>query len=160
MSIAQATRSTRTSKGSSFITRGADDHDHKAANNARRAMDKAVVTEQQEAVEVDTAKDVPTSFRLVIQTQTYENYATHCCDCVSDEACTCGEHWKAKGGSEYHQPLGSANDVIALGAKGIQAIADRMAKKATRNDRNWQENPTSWAIFSNTEETYPVTLER
>lgn len=33
-------------KGSSFLTHGADDHDHKAANRARREHDKELINEE------------------------------------------------------------------------------------------------------------------
>lgn len=44
--IRQATARIRSNRGSSFLTRGADNYDHKGLNAARRVMDRAVIAEQ------------------------------------------------------------------------------------------------------------------
>lgn len=92
-------------------------------------------------------------FRLVLQTQIYENYGTHCCECESDESCTCSDHWKAKAGSEYQRDVGTANDVIETGSAGLEKIASEIRQKVERNDRFLQEYAIGWSLVPTNEET-------
>ena len=43
--ISQATRRIRNTRGSSFLTHGADDYDHRGLNKARRNLSKALIAE-------------------------------------------------------------------------------------------------------------------
>jgi hypothetical protein len=149
MTIAQATRRIRNAKGSSFLTHGGDDHDHRAANKARRMMDQAVIGEWDND-EPETKNPEPSqSFRVVVQTQYRENYGAHCWDGEGE----CPQHWKNKGGSEYHVALGSAAHVIALGSEGIRGIVSKMAEKVERCDDYAQEWVIGWEIYGDKEET-------
>jgi len=155
MNIKSATRRTRNTIGSSFLTRGGDDYDHRASNKARRQMNDAVISEQlNEVAPVVVAEKDPTFFRVVITTQVQENYGTHCCECESDESCVCSSHWKAKGGNEYHIPLGDANAVLALGQASIQAIVDSVIPSIGSSDRFFQEYFLEWSIYANEEQTF------
>lgn len=160
----KAIRRIRNTKNASFLTRGGDDYDHKGLNNARRAHGKAIVRsfieESPEADEPTPVNEGETTFRVVLHTQVYENYGTHCCDCETEESCTCKPYWKAKGGSEYQRNIGTASDVIAMGSKGVQAVADAMAKKVARSDRHWQEYALDWSVVPSTEETYDEQMYR
>ena len=92
-------------------------------------------------------------FRIVISTQVYENYAAHCCECETEESCTCGDYWKAKGGDDFQRDIGSANDVIEMGAAGVQAIADEMRKLVERDTRGLQVSVLGWSLVPSDEET-------
>jgi hypothetical protein len=156
----KATRRIRNTKNASFLTRGGDDYDHKGLNNARRSYGKAVIRSfMEESPEADTPEptnEAETTFRVVLSTQIYENYGAHCWDGEG----TCPIHWKAKGGSEYHQAIGNASDTIALGSKGVQAIADAMAKQVARDDDYYQEYAIGWNVIPSTEETYDEQMYR
>ena len=152
--IAQATRRVRQTRGNSFLTRGGDDMDHRAANKARRALDSALIAEQLEETPLpEPAPKGPVTFRLVISTQVYENYAVHCCECETEESCTCGDYWKAKGGDDFQRDIGSANDVIAMGSKGVQAIADEMRKLVEEDTRAYRVHVIGWSLVPSDEET-------
>lgn len=99
---------------------------------------------------VATQPQEPTTFRLVAVSQVYENYGAHCWDGEGE----CPQHWKAKGGSEYHAALGTASEVLALGSAGIEATLQRMLAKFTRTDEYWQEYLIDWQVVPTTEETY------
>ena len=55
MTVAQATRRIRNTKGSSYLTHGADDYDHRGYTKAQRHLSKALI---EEALEADRADDV------------------------------------------------------------------------------------------------------
>ncbi len=157
----KAIRRIRNTKNASFLTQGGDDYDHKGLNNARRSYGKAVICSfMEESPEADTPEstnEAETTFRVVLSTQIYENYGAHCWDGEG----TCPTHyWKAKGGSEYHQAIGNASDTIALGSKGVQAIADAMAKQVARDDDYYQEYAIGWNVIPSTEETYDEQMYR
>jgi hypothetical protein len=160
----KATRRIRNTKGASYLTHGGDDYDHKGLNNARRSHGKAIIRSWMEESHDDEPQPVrdetETTFRVVLTTQVYENYGTHCCECETEESCTCKPYWKAKGGSEYQRAIGTASDVIALGSKGVQAIADEMAAKVARDDNYWQEYAIGWNVVPSTEETYDEQMYR
>jgi len=44
--ISTATRRVRNRSGSSYLTRGGDNHDHRGLNKARRALSSALIAEQ------------------------------------------------------------------------------------------------------------------
>jgi len=46
MSVSTATRRVRNRVGSSYLTRGGDNHDHRGLNKARRALSSALIEEQ------------------------------------------------------------------------------------------------------------------
>jgi len=156
MNLNKAQHRVRNTRGSSFLTRGSDNYDHKGLKKARRALDTALIAEQLEEAPVTEApaKAVSETFRVVVTTQVYENYGTHCCECESDDSCTCKPYWKAKGGNEYVRDIGTISEVLVLGAKGVQAIADEMSKAVSENNRHWHEYAISWCLLSSTEETY------
>ena len=159
----QALRRIRKTRCASHLTRGSDDYDHKGLNRARRDHGKAIVrswtTEPTEATP-EPAKATETTFRVVVQSQVYENYGAHCCECESDETCECEPYWKAKGGSEYHHNIGTASDAIRLGSKGIGAVADAIKAKFERCDRFWHEYAINWTVVPSTEETYDEQMYR
>lgn len=158
MKIATAQSRVRSAKGSSFLTHGSDDHDHKAMKKARRALDAALIAEGQEE-EVATAFVTPksgTHFRLVLWTQIRENYGSHSWDGEGE----CPQYWKCKGGEEYHMQIGTVNKVIELGGNGIQAIVDRVTSMIEKNDEYWRENVIGWGLFSDVEETSGEADER
>ena len=155
----KALRRVRNTKNASFLTHGADDYDHKGLNRARRDYGKAVIRSWIEETDEPTPAPVSegvTTFRVVITTQVYENYGAHCWDGEGE----CPQHWKAKGGSEYHRNIGTASDVIALGSKGVQAIADEMAAKVARDDEGFQEYAIGWSVVPSDEETYDEQMYR
>lgn len=152
--INQAFSRVRSHKSVSFLTRGGDDFAHKGMNKARRAMDTAVINEWlDEAPLPEPAPKGPVTFRIVISTQVYENYGDHYCECEYEEPCTCVDHWKAKGGDDLQRDIGSANDVIAMGAKGVQAIADEMRKLVEEDNRAYRVHVIGWSLVPSDEET-------
>lgn len=152
--IAAATRRVRETRGSYYLTRGGDTADHRSANKARRALDSAIIAEQlEEGPIVEAAPKGPVTFRIVISTQVYENYGAHYCECEYDEPCTCVDHWKAKGGDDFQRDIGSANDVIAMGAKGVQAIADELRKLVEEDNRAYRVHVIGWSLVPSDEET-------
>lgn len=158
-----STRRIRNRLHSSFLTHGADDYDHKGLNRARREHGKAVIRSWMHEEEEDTpapSTATDTTFRVVVQSQVYENYGTHCCDCETDESCTCQPYWKAKGGSEYHRNIGTAADVLAMGSKGVEAVANAIRETFERNDRFWHEYAIGWELVPSTEETYDERMYR
>lgn len=154
--INTATRRIRNRRNCSFLTHGSDDYDHRSLNRARREESKAIIHSW--TPETDTpvapATKGETTFRVVVTSQVYENYGTHCCDCDSDESCTCEPYWKAKGGNEYQRNIGTASDVLAMGSKGVQAVADAIEAEITRNDRFFEEYAICWQLVPSTDETY------
>ena len=161
----KALRRVRNTKNASFLTHGADDYDHKGLNNARRVYGKAVIRTFSEessisCEEIAIVASVVATLRIVLTTQVYENYATHCCKCESEESCTCGDYWKAKGGGEYHIDIGSAADVIALGSEGIQAIVDKMSLSVSKDTRDFREQAIGWSLIPSNEETHDEQMYR
>lgn len=53
MSIAKATRRIRNTRGSSYLTKGADDYDHHGFNKAQRQLSAALIEEALEETEVE-----------------------------------------------------------------------------------------------------------
>lgn len=158
MKIATAQSRIRSNKGSSFLTHGSDNYDHKGLKKARRELDQALIEEGMNDMAVQpviTQKSI-THFRLVLWTQIYENYGAHCWDGEGD----CPQHWKAKGGEEYHVQIGTVNRVMELGSKGIQAIVDRVLPMIQTNNESWSENVIGWELFSDAEETIGEQDER
>lgn len=51
MSITKATRRLRNTKGSSYLTKGSDDYDHRGFNKAQRQMSAALIEEALEEAE-------------------------------------------------------------------------------------------------------------
>jgi len=147
----KATKAARNSRNSSFLTHGGDDYDHRASNKARRMMDSAVIAEQLEGYDTESTLDpnTGTTFRIVLHTQIYENYGAHDWDGQGE----CPQQWKAKGGSEYHQPIGDANAVLALGEKGIARLVKEMAKKVAQYDDYIDEWFIAYSVVPSTERT-------
>lgn len=157
MKINQAQSKIRQVRGSSFLTHGSDDYDHKGMKKARRALDQAMIEEGQDDTEsAFVAPKSGTHFRLVLWTQIYENYGAHCWDGEG----TCPQHWKAKGGEEYHVQIGTVNRVLELGGKGIQEIVNKVIPMISKNDESWRENVIGWELFSDAEETIGEQDER
>lgn len=128
--IASATRRFRTTKGC-YLTHGADSYDKKGLNKARRAVDRAVIAEQQDETEFDRQIAEGDAFRLVVTTQVYENY---------------GYRMKPKGGNEYHVALGSAMDVLKLGSAGIKALMEQVRSKVERTATEELHSSDEWVI--------------
>lgn len=118
----------------------------------QRALAKAIVAEQcgDDTVIVLDSKPENVTFRIVLTTQVYENYGAHCWDGEGE----CPQYWKAKGGNEYQRNIGSANDVIQMGSKGVQKIADEMSAKVTQSDEGHREHTIGWSIVPSNKETY------
>lgn len=150
--MATVTRRIANRKGSSFLTRGGDDFDHKGLNKARRAEDKALCRISEDIVVPSLLEKSDVYFRVVLQTQVYENHGTHDCECKDDKSCTCASYWKAKGGNEYIQQIGSANDVMKLGPAGIKKIVSDMRSKIEKSDRFYEEFTVDWCLLSGNEE--------
>ena len=88
--------------------------------------------------------------RLVLWTQVHENYGAHDWDGKGE----CPQHWKAKGGSEYHVELGSWSDVLALALAGsLPQIAADATEAINRKNEYWDEYVLGWEIFGSAEET-------
>ena len=157
MKVATAQGRIRSSKGSSFLTHGGDNYDHRSLNVARRALDKALIEEElnEEPCAFVTPKS-GTNFRLVLWTQIRENYGSHSWDGKGE----CPQYWKCKGGEEYHVQIGTVNKCIELGSKGIQEIVDKATPMITKSDDYWRENVIGWALFSDAEETSGEADER
>lgn len=146
--ITKATRTFRNTKGSCYLTHGADSYDKRGLNKARRRMDAAVIAEQQEETAFDRQVESGITFRLVVETQVYENY---------------GYRMKAKGGNEYHVQLGNAMDVIKLGSAGIAALADQVRAKveceATEQLHSHSEWVINWEVVPSNEKTYEEQMD-
>lgn len=102
------------------------------------------------------AASVAETFRIVVNTQVYENYGAHGWDGPKSGS-QCPQYWKAKGGNEYVRDVGSIREVLQLGAKGIARIADEMCDTVQKYDYAYQEYPVSWSLVSSTEETWEET---
>lgn len=155
-----AARRTNNRRHSSFLTHGADDYDHRGLNRARREEGKAIIRDWREADpctdDAPVSRDEPTTFRVVVTTQVYENYGAHCWDGKGE----CPQYWKAKGGNEYQRTIGTASDVIAMGAAGVQAVADAMSRQIAEDNDYWQEYALGWSLVPSTEETYEEQMLR
>jgi hypothetical protein len=90
------------------------------------------------------------TFRLVITTQIYENYGSHNWDGTGE----CPQYWKAKGGNEYHHPLGTANEIIQMGQAGIKLALSSMRAEIEKSDDYWQEYLIDWELIPSNVETY------
>lgn len=142
--MSTATRRISRRRGDSFLTHGGDNYDHKGLNRARREEGKEICREWDNETEIESMlKPVEqVSFRLVVQSQVFENYG--------DET---NARWKPKGGEEYQQPIGTANDVIQLGSEGIQRLAKEIASAIEKNDDYYHEYMIGWSVVPNNEET-------
>jgi hypothetical protein len=116
-------------------------------------MDKAVIAEQvnEAPVVMGTSKDT-TTFRIVIWTQTRENYGAHSWDGTGE----CPQHWKSKCGSEYHIPVGTANDVLTLGSEGLETLVDKAIAtgKIEQHNESFEESVMGWEIVPSTQLTW------
>lgn len=149
-SMFRATKRVRNTKGSSYLTHGSDNYDHKGLKKARRLLDRAVIDEQLDTDDFEPAPTkTDTTFRIVLRTQCYENYGAHCWDGTGE----CPQHWKAKGGNEYQRQIGDANQVIELGKAGIEKHLAEMTKIVNSSDEYYQEYAINWEIIPSTEET-------
>jgi len=154
--LSKAQSRVRNTRGVSFLTKGGDNYDHKGLNSARRAMDNALINEwlnDGDMSDEPKARVKDLTFRVVISTQVYENYAVHACECETEESCTCGDYWKAKGGDDLQRDIGSAADVLAMGSAGVQAIADEMRKLVEEDTRGYRVHVIGWCLIPSTEET-------
>lgn len=132
--------------------------------NARRQTNK--ISRRQAAAimaewDCDTPMPVESAtggiiYRVVVNTQVYENYGAHAWDGVSP----CPQYWKAKGGSEYQREVGDISTVLALGARGIQQIADEIREECESDTESWREYAIDWNLYASNEETYDEQLER
>ena len=168
--MTKAIHRVRNTKNSSYLTHGGDDHDHKGLNKARRMMDKAIINEQlndkgetlKEAIATAKAEAMAQlengeiTFRVVVTTQIHENYGAHNWDGEGE----CPSYWKAKGGNEYHQPIGTLADCTTLGSKGLQDIAQQVSDKVAKNDDYYQEHTINWEVIPSTEETHDERMYR
>lgn len=126
----------------------------KINNTRRRKLDAILIAEQLEEAPLPVCESKgPVTFRVVISTQDRENYGAHSCKCPLDEPCSCVPYWKNKGGEDFQRDIGSANDVIALGAKGVQAIVDEMRALVERDDNYFQTSVIGWSLVPSDEET-------
>lgn len=127
-------------KGSCYLTHGSDDYDHRALKKAIRATGKDIIRESIEDTHDVEIAQKPTSYRLVVYTQVYENY---------------GYRWKAKGGNEYHMPI---TDITEVNYKSLSAIveANRPKIERTGNDdvlHSHSEHIIDWQVYGNNELT-------
>ena len=143
MKIATAQNRVRGVKGSSYLTHGGDDYDHKGLNKARRALDKAIINEALTDTKEAPSQAKEGEFRMVITTGIRENYGAHSWNGEG----TCPQYWKNKGGEEYHIHIGPASKLIELGSKGIAAIAQQAADKVQSNNDYWQEWVINWELI-------------
>ena len=60
---------------------------------------------------------------------------------------------KAKGGNEYHHPLGDANSVLALGRAGVNDLANRLGGLVSQWDNYFDEYVINWSIVPSTIKT-------
>lgn len=158
-------RRIRNRKHSCYLTHGSDSYDRKGLKRAHREHGKAIVRAFQRADDAADEESTPavateTTFRVVVNSQIYENYGTHACQCESEELCSCTPYWKAKGGSEYHRNIGTAADVMAMGSKGVEAVAAAIRATFERNDNYWHEYAIGWELVPSTEETYDERMYR
>jgi hypothetical protein len=64
--INRAIKQIRGSRGSSFLTHGSDDFDHRGLNRARRAMDTAAILEQLEEMDQEEAKAADYRWKVMV----------------------------------------------------------------------------------------------
>lgn len=132
-------------KGSSYLTRGADDYDHRGLKKALRAMGRDLIQEAIEEAHEEASGAAPVSYRLVIFTQVYENY---------------GYRWKPKGGNEYHIQLGyttCCDEVSRILVDNHRHLIER-----TGDDdglHSFSEHITGWSIYGSDEKTYEERME-
>ena len=119
------------------------------SKKARRAEGKKALNEWEGIEPTIVAPSGPTTFRLVITTQVYENYGAHNWDGEGE----CPQYWKAKGGSEYRHDLGDANAVIDLGHAGLCDLVRSLSSKTTRCDDYYDEWVINWRLVPSNEET-------
>jgi hypothetical protein len=164
--ISTETRRFRLRRGSSFLTHGGDNHDHRGLNRSRRRLDQALITEaladdygwsetcREADLDWEIAQEIgdcePVTFRLVLTTQVYENYGAHDWDGEGD----CPQYWKAKGGHEYQCEIGNAMTVVNLGSETIQRIAHDFGATVSRCDNYWDEYVINWQLVASTDESY------
>lgn len=155
--LTRVTKRIRNTRGSSFLTHGSDDYDHKGLTKARRALDKALIAEQIEDAHCAFQTPKPqTSFRLVLWTQEFENHAAQDWNGEGE----CPENWSPKGGSEYHLPVGSVQDILTLGKTGVASLAIQAARRLEVSNNYYSVNVVGWALFPSSEETPGETDQR
>ena len=91
-----------------------------------------------------------TTFRIVVTTQVHENYGAHNWDGEGE----CPQYWKAKGGNEYQQLVGTASEIAEMGSEQISAKVREFVAKITNKDDFFDEYVINWSLVPNTEETY------
>lgn len=133
-------------KGSCYLTHGSDNYDHHGLKKALRAEGRDLIREALEESTEPTTTPTPTSYRLVITTQIYENY---------------GYRWKPKGGSEYHLPIA---DITAVTGKALADLVQshRHLIERTGSDdalHSSSEHIINWQIVPNTELTDEEEME-
>ena len=133
-------------KGSSYLTHGSDDYDHRGLRKALRATAKDLINEALEDTKPIATESTSTSYRLVIYTQTYENYGAHDWDGKGE----CPQRWKAKGGSEYHLPI--QNITTACHTQLHQLVQEHRHLIEVNND-SFHERIIDWRIHGDQELT-------
>jgi len=87
--------------------------------------------------------------KLVIETQTFENYGAHAWNGTG----ACPQQWKPKGGAEYVFPL--FNDPSYTGQwRDRQEIVDLASLACTHADEYWRETVVGFYWLKNTEPTH------
>lgn len=134
-------------KGSSYLTHGSDNYDHKGLKKALRATSRDIIAEQLTETQAVATTSKATSYRLVIYTQCYENYGAHDWDGEGE----CPQYWKAKGGSEYHIPLDTL--ITQITRETLEKLVQEHRHLIESNTDSWHEYIIDWSIYDNTELT-------
>lgn len=74
--------------------------------------------------------------KLVIFTQTYENYGAHDWDGKGK----CPQYWKSKGGDDYYLPLEGFRENSEFAEKNLRMIVDGVREQIERTDEYFQES--------------------
>lgn len=133
-------------KGSSYLTHGSDDYDHQGLKKALRAASRDLIQEAIEEADTTTDTTHSTGYRLVIQTQCYENYGAHDWNGEGE----CPQYWKAKGGSEYHLPI---DDITTTCHTKLQQMVQEHRHLIESCTDSWHEYIIDWSIYGNNELT-------
>lgn len=134
-------------KGSSYLTHGSDDYDHKGLKKALRATGRDFIKEGLQDLEGGEATQAAgkLTYRLVMFTQVYENY---------------GYRWKAKGGSEYHLPI---ENILSVTGARVKAMVDAhrgvIERIGGEGLHDYDERIIDWGIFSSAELTPEEAME-
>lgn len=86
--------------------------------------------------------------RLIIVTQSLENYGSHTWDGTGQ----CPQHWMAKGGQEYEIYLPST-DGVEYTSDSVSKMVDKARPVVECNDENYKEYVVNWEVLADNELT-------